>query len=69
MLIFGNHQFRLQVATKYMPVTNRQIIGVDLVPIKPIPNVTTFAEDITGQRCRALLKKELKDRKADVYVL
>lgn len=26
--------------------------GVDLVPIKPLPNVVTIQEDITTERCR-----------------
>ncbi|TFY80478.1 hypothetical protein EWM64_g3534 [Hericium alpestre] len=57
----------LQVATKYMPV-NSVIVGVDLVPIKPIPRVSTFAADITSAHCRSLLRGELKDWKADVVL-
>jgi len=42
--------------------------GVDLVPIKPIPRVVTFAADITTIHCRNLLRGELKDWKADVVL-
>jgi AdoMet-dependent rRNA methyltransferase SPB1 len=42
--------------------------GVDLVAIKPIPRVTTFAADITTVHCRNLLRNELKDWKADVVL-
>ncbi|KAL5518879.1 SPB1 [Sanghuangporus vaninii] len=57
----------LQVASKYMPV-NSIIVGVDLVPIKPIPRVSTFAADITTPTCRNLIRNELKDWKADVVL-
>ncbi|KIL70729.1 hypothetical protein M378DRAFT_183327 [Amanita muscaria Koide BX008] len=57
----------LQVASKYMPV-NSLIVGVDLVSIKPIPHVATFAADITTPQCRNLLRNELKDWKADVVL-
>ncbi|EMD42016.1 hypothetical protein CERSUDRAFT_147510 [Gelatoporia subvermispora B] len=57
----------LQVATKYMPL-NSVIVGVDLVPIKPIPRVVTFASDITTTQCRNLIRGELKDWKADVVL-
>ncbi|KAJ3547576.1 hypothetical protein NMY22_g1589 [Coprinellus aureogranulatus] len=42
--------------------------GVDLVPIKPIPRVVTFAADITTAHCRNLLRGEMKDWKADVVL-
>ncbi|QRV97763.1 AdoMet-dependent rRNA methyltransferase SPB1 [Ceratobasidium sp. AG-Ba] len=57
----------LQVASKTMPV-NSLIIGVDLVPIRPIPRVVTFAQDITTSACRAQLRSEMKDWKADVVL-
>ena len=42
--------------------------GVDLVPIKPIPRVVTFASDITTPQCRNLIRAELKDWKADIVL-
>lgn len=57
----------LQVAQKYMPAKSL-VIGVDLVPIKPIPNVITFAEDILTDKCRTRLRQEMKTWKADVVL-
>lgn len=54
----------LQVAAKFMPVASL-IVGVDLVPIKNIANVITFAEDIASDKCRAQLRQHLKTWKAD----
>lgn len=57
----------LQVASNFMPISS-VILGVDLVSIKPIKNVTTFQADITTEHCRQLLKKELKSWKSDVVL-
>ncbi|BGP15111.1 hypothetical protein JCM10213_006558 [Rhodosporidiobolus nylandii] len=58
----------LQVAAKQMPQQNTLIIGVDLVPIKPIPRCITLVEDITTESCRRSLRAEMKDWKADVVL-
>ena len=57
----------LQVAAKYMP-TGSTIIGIDLAPIKPIRGVITHVEDITTPACRAVLKRDMGKKRADVWV-
>lgn len=57
----------LQVASKQM-APGSLIVGVDLVPIKPIPRCITFAEDINSYKCRDQLRAEMKDWKADVVL-
>ncbi|KAI0122941.1 AdoMet-dependent rRNA methyltransferase SPB1 [Xylariales sp. AK1849] len=56
-----------QVAAETMPVGSL-IVGVDLSPIKPIPNVITFQSDITTDQCRATIRKHFKTWKADTVL-
>ena len=57
----------LQVAAKYMPVSSL-LIGIDLLPIRPLPNVITLVEDITTQSCRAAIKKKLQSWQVDLVL-
>lgn len=50
-----------------MPVQSI-IVGVDLAPIRAIPNVITLQEDITSSKCRSELRKHFKTQETDVYV-
>ncbi|SMN20101.1 similar to Saccharomyces cerevisiae YCL054W SPB1 AdoMet-dependent methyltransferase involved in rRNA processing and 60S ribosomal subunit maturation [Maudiozyma saulgeensis] len=56
-----------QVASKLCPV-NSLIIGVDIVPMKPMPNVITFQSDITTEDCRSRLRGYMKTWKADTVL-
>lgn len=56
-----------QVASQLCPV-NSLIIGVDIVPMKPMPNTITFQSDITTEDCRSKLAGYMKTWKADTVM-
>ena len=57
----------LQVASEHMPMSSI-IVGVDLVPIRPIPRCITFQDDITKESCYNQIKQELHQWKADCFL-
>uniref|UniRef100_A0A3B0NAU7 Putative rRNA methyltransferase n=1 Tax=Theileria annulata TaxID=5874 RepID=A0A3B0NAU7_THEAN len=57
----------LQVASNQLPVSST-IIGVDLVPIKPIKGVTTFQADIRTPKCLSLITNHLNGMNVDVVL-
>lgn len=56
-----------QVAAKTM-LPGSIIIGIDLLPIRPIRNVKTIVSDITTAECRKIVRSELNGWKADVVL-
>lgn len=56
-----------QVASQVCP-PGTLIVGVDIVPIRPLKNVTFFRSDITSQDCKSQLAGFLKTVKADVVL-
>ncbi|GMM38629.1 27S pre-rRNA (guanosine2922-2'-O)-methyltransferase [Saccharomycopsis crataegensis] len=56
-----------QVASQVCPPSSL-IVGVDIVQIKPLKNVTFFRSDITSQDCKSQLAGFLKTVKADVVL-
>jgi len=56
-----------QVAQRNMPAGSL-ILAVDLVPIKPMYGVTCIQSDITSDKCRSLLRKEMKAQPADIVL-
>ncbi|OQR85906.1 rRNA methyltransferase, partial [Thraustotheca clavata] len=56
-----------QVAAKYMPASSI-ILGIDLLPIRPIRGVKTYQCDITTARCRQIIRQEMQSWNADVVL-
>lgn len=56
-----------QVASNLCPM-NSLIVGVDIVPMKPLPKCILFQSDITTEDCRSKLRGHLKTWKVDTFL-
>lgn len=57
----------MQVARLNMP-KDSPCVGVDLAPIRPVTKCVAIQEDITTQKCRSSIKRELRGAKVDVVL-
>ena len=58
-----------QVAQKILPTSSTVIVAVDILPIRPIAsNVLTLIGDITTEKCKAEIKRQLQSASADVVL-
>ena len=57
----------MQAARQFIPATS-PCVGIDLAPIKPIPKCASIVGDITTQKARSMIKRELRDAPVDVVL-
>lgn len=57
----------MQVAAKHVPVSSL-IIGVDLIPIRPIRGTQSIVGDITTEKCTKLIEKASKSQLFDIVL-
>lgn len=57
----------MQVAAKHVPVSSL-IIGVDLIPIRPIRGTQSIVADITTEKCTKLIEKTSKSQLFDIVL-
>lgn len=58
-----------QIASRTLPTSSSIILAVDILPIRPIgQNVMTLVGDITTEKCRAEIKRELQTADVDLVL-